>query len=160
MKILFFILFIISFNLSAKVTDFLCSYKLTDHEGGDGRPKEIQVTYHYDDRPDIDKYTSLKQKGGFEHSCHVEIDVIKCWYLESYVIRERSHFNQSRILISRLNLSAAYLVSRSSSNANVKGKFKEYNYDSKAFNEALESVSTKRTYEGTCEIIEAKDLRF
>ena len=171
MKRLLLILLIVPLTLTAKETDFLCSFELSEQKGFDeGVRKKQEYSYTYNDEPDEDGKTHLE--GYFSYECETEPDAISCFYTtKRFGIDKPNHgmklsadgsrlsFVMSTVRINRLNLSASYFVSKDSYDSQVFGKLKSYPNPDDYYKE-LKAYSETAYFEGSCKVIKQEDLKF
>ena len=157
--------------LTAKETDFLCSYELSSQTGFDeGVRKQQEYSYTYNDEPDEDGRTHLK--GYFSYECDTEPDAIQCHYTTQRFGKDspnhgmklsadgsRLSYVYSSVVINRLNLSSTYFVNKESFDSQVLGKLKSYPNPDDYYKE-LKKNSETAYFEGSCKVIKQEDLKF
>ena len=172
MKKILLLLLIIPLTLTAKETDFNCSYELEKQVGFDNDiKKKFEESYRYSDEPD-DLGKTILTRNGDDYSCEVGPDLIDCFY--SSQRREdrdkppfygmspnedgsRIHMFMGGIEINRLNLSSTFFLMKETFATEVIGRMDEYGKDyGKALNKGIETL----TYKGSCKVIKQEDLKF
>ena len=171
MKKILLLLLIIPLTLTAKETDFNCSYELEKQVGFDNDiKKKFEESYRYSDEPD-DRGKTVLTRNGDDHSCKVEPDLIDCFYstrgsrdgpfygMMPNEDGSRIHYYIGGIKINRLNLSSIFFAMKSSFNTEVFGRMDDY-ADYEAYGKALNKIEETLTYKGSCKVIKQEDLKF
>ena len=172
MKKLLILLLAIPLTLTAKETDFLCSYELEKQDGFDNDiKKKFEESYRYNDEPD-DRGKTVLTRNDDDYSCKVEPDLIDCFYtshrrddkdvfhgMSPNEDGSRIHYYIGGIKINRLNLSSTFFAMKNSFKTEVYGRiddYPEYADYIKALNKNVETLS----YKGSCKVIKQEDLKF
>ena len=160
----------IPLTLTAKETDFNCSYELSEQKGFDeGVVKQQEASYTYNDEPDEDGKTHLK--GTLSYKCETMPTFISCFYTTRRSFLEPNHgmelsadgsrlsYDMYTVTINRLNLSSQYFVSITSFDSQVFGKLKSYPNPDDYYKELKKNEETAY-FKGSCKVIKQEDLKF